>query len=356
MPLLQLAEWLLVSFLSFAAFVVNSYIFISEKRKRVQRQLTFPSKSLSLSSYLCIALGPWAAITRALRYFNGICVISANIEGVVFYLQFAAMECYQLSRIYYCFSANAVHSNNGYQNYVFVIIVIWLCCVIILGIITSDLSYPTVDCHIDSKGNAHITYSPILSDGMWYISYYTVNVLILALDITTVLLYWYKICSFKRYRDHKHQDIQHRIQSILHRVLTLTLLYQLTIFWAVVTINAIVVMPSGFDGELLVCAMAMASMAFSVSMYLMQDHNTKEYVQFLCILKRFKLHLCCCCCSGMVENQYQAMVVHVNERRIESSNTDTDTVHKSVKPCSTRTGMEMSIDTVTVQYGEDCVI
>ena len=38
-------------------------------------------------------------------------------------------------------------------------------------------------------------------------------------------------------------------------------------------------------------------------MFLMLEHNTKEYISFLRTLKVLKLNLICCCCGSVIINQ-----------------------------------------------------
>ena len=44
----------------------------------------------------------------------------------------------------------------------------------------------------------------------------------------------------------------------------------------------------------------MQSIAINYSMYLMQEHNTKQYIVFIQRVYRFKLF---CCCKSMIESE-----------------------------------------------------
>ena len=97
-------------------------------------------------------------------------------------------------------------------------------------------------------------------------------------------------------------------------------------------------------------------------MYLMQDHNTKEYVHFLYVLKRLKLYLFCCCFGRrIVKVQYQAMVDMLEtestggvkkQKSIESTMFETI---GDAQPGINTTGMELSLETETAADLDDGV-
>ena len=63
--------------------------------------------------------------------------------------------------------------------------------------------------------------------------------------------------------------------------------------------------------------------SISYSVYLMQDHNTNEYVHFLSILTKYKLYFFCCCCYGMVRDQHQLVVGTKEPRSPKMKTVDT---------------------------------
>lgn len=347
-------QWIFISLLSLITFILNSIILIQERAKRRQNKVLFASRYLSLFSYSCIALGPFVALSLAFRYINGLCLMFGNIDGILYVLQYAAMECYQLSRIYYCFSSDATHSKHGYPNAVFVVMFTWLFVIVLLGVALLDVANPVTTCYVNETIGAVIKHETFL-DNIWLYFYVAMTALMLALDdIATVMLYICKIHSLRVYDNLKTQEVYLRIQSILYRVVILTFLYQLTIMWATATL-VFIVYKFKLTKEMLVCGSLFESLAFSVSMYLMQDHNTAEYVKFLQIVNKYKLYLCCCCCFRMVKDQHRIMISmdHTHESRLmrKKSNTIGDSENKSAEQShQNKTGMELSVETVTVIY------
>lgn len=136
--------------------VFNSCILYRETRKRQQRlerDPFFPSKTVSVLAYLCIALGPSVALTNILRYFSGICLVTRNIDVVVSITQGAVMESFQLSRLYHCFSAQQVHSKEGYPIWLFIVVAMAMTLCVILQITINDIAQPTTSCGIDNNGD-----------------------------------------------------------------------------------------------------------------------------------------------------------------------------------------------------------
>ena len=125
-----------------------------------------------------------------------------------------------------------------------------------------------------------------------------------------MLLYINKIRSFANYRNkqecnndpNKLKNIKvviDRIKIILHKIVTLTLFYQIAI-----TICGIVAYFINYAKDIVVikwiyrnivaCCWAILSLVQSLSMYLMMEHNKEEYIKFLKLIKCMKLDWICC--------------------------------------------------------------
>ena len=147
-----------------------------------------------------------------------------------------------------------------------------------------------------------------------------------------------------------------RIQSILYRVLTLTFLYFITGFWTECSVSLMTHIGIDFDFGTSLC---LFSVALRLSMYLMQDHNTDEYNAFITFLDRTRLYLCYCCCYGMVRNQHRALVRNQKNHQgeiitISGRKSTTQNVSNGKSDGDIVTGMEMSLETVTVHHVEEC--
>ena len=83
------------------------------------------------------------------------------------------------------------------------------------------------------------------------------------------------------------QDI-YRIQRTLEKIIILSRLYLMANCLEVIG----AVMADGLLLHFIVCAM---SPAYSISVWLMQPHNTEQYLAFLRFLERTKMYICCFC-------------------------------------------------------------
>ena len=325
-------------------FIIATFLFIRERQKRHQPDLIVPSKYLWYSSYSCIAMGSITTGLYSIWYIPVLCIISDVLIPMA-YLQTVAMECYQLSRLYYCFSKNQVHSNKGYPNWVFAalftVLIFWL-----FSELTTDYSRVNKNCRFKNDGNVEIEKFVLIKwDWYWHS---IVETLYIVLEVTTVSLYWYKVQSFQRNQTVIDRAVYNRVQSILHRVLILTFFYLL--IWILVSALWVV---TGF------WMYSLVRLSISYSMFLMQDHNTSEYVTFLRFVKRYRCCLCLCCLNSMVREQHRMLVENAKgnkdkkedkENSVQTANTrniSADIVYGNPKTAEFKTGMELSVATRT---------
>ena len=101
-------------------------ILFSETKKRLTGEVIFPdnARSLQVFSYSCIMFGAINIVFDILERIDNICVVSQGLACVADILQLSSMEYFQLSRLHYCFSRERVHSNNGYPNWLFILMYI----------------------------------------------------------------------------------------------------------------------------------------------------------------------------------------------------------------------------------------
>merc|ERR1712083_268232 len=57
----------------------------------------------------------------------------------------------------------------------------------------------------------------------------------------------------------------------------------------------------------------MGNVALSLSIYLMMEQNTDEYVTFLRVLHRLRLNYVCCCCHRMIDRQLAGFAVETQQ-------------------------------------------
>ena len=346
-----LVHWLLAMAMSFTFFMICVTILGREKRNR-QRQPTgniVPSKLLSIFSYCCILLGPFNALWSCWRFLPGFCYTTRFFWSLS-HSQFVAMECYQLSRLYYCFSRNQVHSDKGYPNWIFIfmftVLVIWM----LLDTAIAN-NFFTKRCWIRSDGvfvEEMITWFP----GPDMELFWSIHILYFGVDITTALLYWYKIRSLRRYQMDGVRAVYDRIQCILHRVLILTAFYLFisSIFVVLQSLSVGYALPLMEEWAVSFTSVMYGSVSYS--MFLMQDHNTSGYIAFLRIIKRYKCIWCFCCFGPMVNEQYRMLVVNEDEQTLQEKDSiqtwNTHNVSDDIDYNGKKTGMELSVATKTV--------
>ena len=103
--------------------VPTTVFFLSrESWKRKYGNLLFPSKGQAIFSYLSLCVGPLYATMSALFLFEGIRPEVLAMCMIFLQTQSLFMEYYQLSRLYYCFSRDQIHSDKGYPKWLFKVI------------------------------------------------------------------------------------------------------------------------------------------------------------------------------------------------------------------------------------------
>ena len=120
-------------------------------------------------------------------------------------VQFAAVECYQLSRVYYCFSQKKVHSDKGYPKWVFYVAftgtAIWF-----LASLFFNYSWITTNCYIQVDGSSRESFQ---NEGIhffpWPFSWTMLSWSFITLchgvvEIATISLYWYKVLHYEGIR------------------------------------------------------------------------------------------------------------------------------------------------------------
>ena len=164
-------------------------------------------------------MGPIVSLIYGMAYLPGLCHVHHVLLTPMACLQVASMECYQLSRLYYCFSRNQVHSDKGYPKWVFWALFIVLLLWFILNN-TASFNLFIHKCYIQSDGAS--VFEGIDLFVFPNLGFLLANGSYAFLEMTTVYLYWNKVRSLRQYQNEKDHEINDRIQSILHRILILT--------------------------------------------------------------------------------------------------------------------------------------
>ena len=339
------SSWLLSTALSVICFGFAASILYRERRNRMKSNLVVTTKYLTVSSYFCIIIGSLSTALYSFTFIPGYSLFPCLLHHILAipsaYIQFAAMECYQLSRLYYCFSRNQVHSNKGYPNCLFITL-IFVLAIWVVSTLMLCFYWLTLYCPMERM------YSFAFLD---HYSIITVQFLYASLELTTVFLYWYKVRSLRPNQDTGDHDrtIDDRIQSILHRVLILTYFY-LFISGSLITLFEIwtIAAESGLVQNEPFGMASVCVLSVSYSMFLMQDHNTSEYVAFLRFIKRYKCILCFCCFASMVREQHRMYLDNLEDEKVQTMDSaPTFGDYASPTYNNNTTGMELSVATRT---------
>merc|ERR1719499_109046 len=182
-------------------------------------------------------------------------------------------------------------------------------------------------------------------------NFYWVRLIMMSiLEPTIIALYRYKIPGiFPR-----NSQVGRKIQFIFHRMFILSILWIIAMQWSTsiwIPIR-VYIFERGSEWDVSAIQYSLWSLTLSYSMFLMQDHNETEYVNFLRFLHRTKFSLFYCCCCGIVEDQYHFMTSTESddvEKKLERKKSTVDTRNKStfVEYGNNTSGMELSIATKT---------
>ena len=347
-------EWIPGAITYLIAVVIISRFLIHELKKRKKEDTKFTTKSLQYLSLISMITALTANLFFSLNEVYGICVFATLLANIIFSIQMLLMGFYQLSRLYYCFSNNQIHSNKGYSKWVFAIMIsigLFLMIDFILLVIIYNED-PYIQCGINSKLEFYYVSAENLS--VKYLSLWVLatTVVYLIWDITTLCLYYYKIRSFREMIKDKHEIVYKRVLFILHHIFILTLLYEVSL--AVMTV---LLVTATFLTDIIwihnIClsiAMSVTSVSVCISMYLMMDHNKLEYIKFLKCIKKLKIHWICCNCREIVTEQLLELDNTCDLSVANRKNTEmTDQDHSLPKPLTRPRQASPATATITEQ-------
>ena len=393
---------------SFILFSFNAYILYRECKNRKNTDVKFTTKPLKYWSILCIIIGCVSLFSGATLGINGLCYFSLQLWLISYLVQQFCMGLYQLSRLYYCFANNQIYSNKGYPKWIFIfmviigalIVLISTYSVITIGIMCqcglhvydelkyerdarNILAFEYVSAHFDCRNSDDLEYKRIyeisimLQDMVRYLRFPSLT--LAAWDILTLSLYYYKVRQFMKLRvrsDSGSEDgnklIYNRILSIMNKIIILTLFYEIwysigIIFTWIFVKDATGETENGVIDEdddtlslfwylIYVFILWTVPFIFSLSMYLMMDHNHDKYIKFLeCVRCSYLSYICCaccyCCCGWMVDEQLSTMTEIELGNQIETQ-TKNATDNRTDSMYDTRNTSQMH-DIQKVEY-HDC--
>ena len=278
------------------------------------------------------------------------------------------MGFYQISRLYYSFANEQIHSNKGYPKWLFNLM-------IAIGIFLS-INYPLSfilsphlisiksKCYVNSKFEyVAISADPEFGVGEYGFIWFLFNMLLYIIwDVSTLLLYGFKLKSMKKQYKESQPIVYKRIAAILYKIFILSLFYEIvTVISAFILITfGSIGLDSNFFDVLSAVWSCFVPLSFSYSIYLMMEHNHDKYVTFLRYIYKFRLYLCCCCCGHIVMDQLEELDGESQKLSVDKKDDPNEEAYeKTCTKSSTnsleeevhnKNGCELSIETtVTVQ-------
>ena len=292
-------EWVFLTSIHFMWTVLNFIILKSEIKHRRKSTTKSITKGLQYGSLTTIVTGFLAALFCLLNNFPIFCSFGLFIGLCMFAAQSVSLTFYQLCRLYYCFANVNIHSNKGYPKWVFYIMY-GLGIVIFLSWTSWCLFNDTAHYFINSKcafqGNSfpfQMNYYPAnisslsVSSSKWTWKPLT-SAMSLIWDIMVLILYIIKIKAIQNHHSLKAGDETfQRIMYILKKITVILVLYQLCGLINVIThiIHVFIASTTTFiitNGTTLLFSVSM-----SLSMYLMMDHNEKDWKRFANMIPGF---------------------------------------------------------------------
>ena len=191
-------EWI-VNIISLSlSSVIGLLILISELKQRRKSSTSFTTKWMKIFSLSCIICCVTYSLFAVLAYIPLVCTVSVLMRGGSLMLLF--MGFYQISRLYYCFSNEQVHSQKGYSKCTFRILIASGIFIFINFMTASTLTWTPKKCGYNDQADYYREYIatrrlPALQK--WYL----VSLIFCALwDMITLLLYIKKVRSFNKYK------------------------------------------------------------------------------------------------------------------------------------------------------------
>eukprot|EP01084_Bolivina_argentea_P063386 115750_1 len=335
--------------------IINARILRNEWKIRKSSLSKFTTKYLQLWTFLCILCGTILGLFWVLLYVNGFCYLMP-FGGVIVACQPICMGFYQVSRLHYCFSKGQVHSNKGYPDWLFIILYVIGITIIIMSIFGSIFGGIPSVCGINKKYEFYVEFiyfekelrdfTRLVAGGLIYFTW----------DILTLLLYAFKIRSFKKFKG-ENMAIHKRILSILYRVLICTLFYEIVSLICIICyfMFKYVAENSVWSDILYHFCEGLPVVIYSYSLCLMLQHNTMQYIRFLKFLKQSKFNYFCCCYKFIVIDQLDELNVNEEEEvnvnnkdlTVTQFNTNTSLPHEP-QPAS-----QISLPTITVNMAQN---
>lgn len=271
------------------------------------------------------------------------------------------MGFYQLDRLSYCFAQHRVYSAKGYPKWLFTMMNLFGIILFIVLIILSIISYVYDIKHCGLDINDNLNWFYVSRGANWPLKDMKVPLVILYglysfWDLMTLILYASKVymMTFRKYKN-ENVKVYNRIMLILNRILILTILYQIfflsqATFEYFARVSALAAENESVMTQLYFCIGAIVSISWSLSMYLMQEHNTKSYKQFLYLLDALKFdYIFCFCCKSWIKEEIARNRGDVTYPTVGGQTNKSDETGNTVTSGTTNTNTNETINSLELE-------
>ena len=358
------------------ATIITATLARLECKKRRLETTIFASRNLKITSAISIGSGLMTTTFLCLELLPGSCILHYSACVIALTTQFVSMGLYQLSRLHYCFSKTSTHHQNGYSQWIITVMVMVVVAIQISYKMLFTLGHPlpsTCGFKRDFTFKWEFRDSAIMFDGdleeqsIYFSRWFMMNSITVQLwDLTILLLYCHKVRTLKRTCTLRRDAVWRKIMFILQRIIIINVFYWISFMMLnAVRHNAQIFLPKLILIKYTVynVIVALWSILYSISMYLMMEHNTDEYIRFLGCLKKFHLkYLCFCCCHRNVDRQLTEFESRTSDTKLEQTqlrirksitSTWFPNISENVKYSRKHTvNVNMSIPTVTLELEE----
>lgn len=318
--------WIANCIIGLICCTINGRLFLKECNVIKSRKGMYTTKYLQWLCIISLSFGLSFAIFLTTALLPGFCHFSWQLAGATFYSQGIFLGFYQLSRLYYCFARNQVHSDKGYSNRLFISFGIIGILLLLCAWISVWFHFPiiwTCGISVDDLRYHQKEYSFAISKSAIDIWFTSVVMIYFIWDFITLLLY---VCQIRRFQRYKTQNvvIYNRISSIMYRILICTLFYQIP--GSLISISNVIghrfISYDTFDTDHIMYCIEFASVSilWSYSLCLMLEHNSAQYDIFI----RFLQRICCCFYDILGKDQMEEVVDVVEENGNENGDIDED--------------------------------
>lgn len=204
-------EWISGICIAVICLIISGSLLQSELRQRRSQTTTFTSRFLQIFSAATLWTGVIVTLLLVLKFVPGFCFMERTAPFIAITTQFMLMGFYQLSKLYYCFSNNQIHARNGYSLWIFIVMITFgiMLNLSMFLLFTISWQFPT-RCGYKSDFTFFSECTPpsVLFNGNWahdphlgnirYFWFYPTMICGLFWDISTLLLYLYKIIGIAK--------------------------------------------------------------------------------------------------------------------------------------------------------------